>query len=252
MKATKILFPFLLIVIGSTLVKAQNYHLIYETDIFSISLKQAAEGKSESSYSIEKGYQHILSFKDKKAINFQHDTILTNIDSIWTNYDSYKSYLVIDRKKTRFQWVMALYNKKVKKVYVNNYNKKAWLNIDPLSPPVYDEGYEFIHEAFKSKLDSLPKWKAPELTYTELNKEINGYSCKNVIVVNGQREYNVWYTEEINFNWCFDDYRFLIPGTVVLIEKDSKTTFELLSVKPLDYNNLPVMKEVVYKLLKLK
>jgi hypothetical protein len=45
-------------------------HITYIGDIYSISLKQAANKKSETHYSIEKGYHHILIFKDKKAIFF--------------------------------------------------------------------------------------------------------------------------------------------------------------------------------------
>ena len=244
MKTAKIQLVLSLIIINTTLITAQNYHLIYETDIYAVSLKQAAEGKSESKYSIEKGHQHILSFKDKKAINFQ-------IDSIKTNYDFYKTYLVIDKKKTRFQYVMANYNEKVKKVNINGYDKKTWRKNDPLSEPVLGKEHSYINEIYKSKSDSISAWKALEIKYNTQTQTINNYLCKNATVLKGKWTYNVWYTEEINFNWCFNDYRFLIPGTVVLIEKDDKIIFELLSIKPLDYDNLPVRKEIIESLVKL-
>ncbi|MDD2634001.1 MAG: hypothetical protein PHW82_00715 [Bacteroidales bacterium] len=250
MKAIKFQFVFLIIIVGSVTINAQNYHLVYKTDIYSVDLKQAAEGDKTSSYSTEKGYQHILSFKDKKALNFQQAKTDTSISTIGDNFNAHKNYLIIDRKKNKFQWVMAFYNKKAEKVYINGYDKKAWCKNDPLSKPVlYKNEKDFI-ETYKFN-DIFPEWEAPEITYTEETKEINAYSCKNVTVVNGQQTYNVWYTEEINYNWCFNDYRVLIPGTVVLIEHKGKVRFELLQIEILDFEKLPVRKEIIEELLKL-
>ncbi|PLX07881.1 MAG: hypothetical protein C0596_09070 [Marinilabiliales bacterium] len=252
MKAYSFLAFLFIVGLFSLSVSAQNYHLVYETDVFSISLKMAAEGKDTTPYSIEKGQYHILTFKDKKAFSFQKDTILSAFDSLWTNsYDSH-SYLIIDRKKTRHQWVMALYNKNVDKVYVRSFDKSDWQKTDPLSPPVIDEFTQMIFDKIAREKDTIFEWRLPEIDFYEDSKEINGYTCKKAYLHSEKRPLTIWYTEEIDFNWCFSDYRYLIPGTVVLIELEGKPTFELLSVKELDPDNLPVRKEIIKKLRRLK
>ncbi len=233
-------------------INAQNYHLIYETDVFSISLKQAAEGEDITPYSFEKGQYHILTFKNKKAISFQKDTILSAFDSLWTNsYDSH-SYLIIDRKKARHQWVMALCNENVNKVYVRSFEKNDWQKTDPLSPPVIDEFTQMIFDKIAREKDTIFEWKPPEIDFYKDTQEINGYTCKKAYLHSDKRPLTIWYTEEIDFNWCFSDYRNLIPGTIVLIEFEGKPTFELLSIKELDTDNLPVRKEIIKKLRRLK
>ena len=251
MKSIKIISIVAILTFSIGLVKAQNYHLIYETDIFSIDLNKAALNDTSSKFSVKKGQHHIITFKNKKAISFQLDTLQTNENSFF-NPNKHNSYLIVDNKKSKYQWVIAGYNKKVDKIFVNSYDKKAWLNNDPTIEPAITEEYKFINEAIKSKFDSLPKWKAPEITYTEQNKEINGYFCKHAIVLTHEQILSVWFTEEINFNWCFADYRVLIPGTVVQIEKENKIVFNLVSIAEYDENKSIIKLEIINNLRKLK
>ncbi|MDD4148800.1 MAG: hypothetical protein PHE33_02110 [Bacteroidales bacterium] len=254
MKAIKLQIILMLILISSTLLNAQNYHLMYETDIYSIDLKQTAGESSNSTYSVEKAHQHLLTLQNKKAVSFKSDIVIDNKDSICVNYNSYKNYIVVDRKKTRFQSLMARYDNKLKKA-ISSYDKKAWRKIAPLSEPKLNNDEKLFREIYKCEYkkihDTLPIWTVTELKYTEKTKTISGYDCKNVIVIDGIKKVNVWYTEEIEFNWCFYDYRFLIPGTVVLIEQDDKIIFELLRINILDFDDLPVKKEIIDELFKL-
>ena len=96
MKASKLQIILMLMLISTALINAQNYHLVYETDIYSIDLKQAAGGSSNSTYSVEKANQHLLTLQNKKAVSFKSDIVIDNKDSICANYKSYKNYMVVD------------------------------------------------------------------------------------------------------------------------------------------------------------
>ena len=150
---------------------------------------------------------------------------------------------------------MARYDNKFKKAIITSYDKKTWRKIAPLSEPKLNNEEKLFREIYESEYkkmhDTLPIWTAPELKYTEKTRTISGYDCKNTIVIDGVKKVSVWYTEGIEFNWCFYDYRFLIPGTVVLIEQDDKIIFELLRINILDFDSLPVKKEIIDELFKL-
>jgi len=243
-------YAILIFLLASTLLLAQNKNLTYIGDIYSISRKQAADKKSETHYSVEKGYHHILIFKDKKAIMFRQDSILGSIDSVPKTLSDYKFLSLYDRKSSSVKYISARYNEKNDRVYTNEQEFRIWQKITPdKKPDLTGTEEEWIKSLYK-QFDSIPKWEAPIYQYSDSVKTIHGFSCKNVNVRNGQREYNVWFTEEINYNWCFDDYCYLIPGTVIYIEYDNKPYLEFVSLEDLDYDQLPLNKKIVKEVLR--
>ena len=229
---------------------AQNMHITYIGDIYSISLKQAANKKSETHYSIEKGYHHILIFKDKKAITFQQDTIVANADSIPKILSDYQFLSLFDKKSGSAKYITSRYSAKSKRVYNSEHESQIWRKITPDKEFKINETEEEWIKSIYKQLDSLPQWEAPIYQYLDSVKTIHGFSCKNVNVRNGKREYNVWFTEEMYYNWCFDDYRFLIPGTVIYIEYDNKPYLEFVSIEDLDYQKIPIERKMVKEVLK--
>jgi GLPGLI family protein len=229
---------------------AQNKHITYIGEIYTVSMKQAAGKNSKSNYSVEKGYHHILVFKDKKAISLRRDTIMTNNDSILGNMSRSNFLSLFDKNQNATKTTTAYYNKKADKVFFSDYKPDVWRKIAP------DKRVEII-DAFQQDIISTMVAKGmdtsfmpPKIEYTDKVKTIKGYNCKNAIVTDNKKVYYVWFTEEINYNWCFDDYRFLIPGTVIYIEYDSKPYLEFVSIEDLDYNKIPLDKKIVTEVLK--
>jgi len=252
MKVANLIITLLTVGIISISANAQSYHLIYETDISNIIFVKDSIQQQNTKFEWVKGKHHILTLKNKKAITFDKDTVVTSIGYKMYQNNSYNSYMVFDRKKTRNISVMAYFNKKVNKVFINNLENIGWQKTDPLSPPVISELLQSTIKKIEIEKDTIIEWKAPEIDFYDEIKEINGYTCKRAYLNSVKRPLTIWYTEEINFNWCFSDYRYLIPGTVILIEHEGETTFELKELKPLDYDNLPIRKKVFDKLRKLK
>lgn len=244
------LLVFAIVVLFSLHTFAQNKHITYIGEVFSVSFYNDSVKKPHSDYQIKKGYHHILVFKDRKAISFRLDTTLTSGDSSRNIMPNHKFLSLFDKKQNATKTITTYYNKKADKVFFSDRNPDVWKSIAPDKEPVYSEQEkEWLAFVFQ-RFDSIPKWTAPVYQYTDSVKTIHGYNCKNVYVKDGKREYNVWYTEEIYYNWCFDDYRFLIPGTVIYIEYDNKPYLEFVSIEDLDYDKLPLEKKIVKEVLK--
>ncbi len=91
---------------------------------------------------------------------------------------------------------------------------------------------------------------SPKIEYTNKTQTIKGYKCKNAVVTNYERVYEVWFTDEIDYNWGFEDYRFLIPGTVIYIEYKDKPYLEFVSIEELNYEKIPINKKIVKEVFK--
>ena len=252
MKVIDLIIIFLTAIIISISANAQNYHLIYETDMPNYIFQKDTTNSTNTTIEWVKGKYHILTYKFKTAISFDKDTVVTSSGYKIHQNNSYNNYVVFNRKKSRHISVMAYYNEKVNKVFINNFENIDWQKTDPLSPPVISELLKSTIKKIEIENDTVIEWSPPEINFYEDTKQINGYTCKKAYLHSPKRPLTIWYTEEIDFNWCFSDYRYLIPGTVVLIEFEGKPTFELLSIKELDTDNLPVRKEVIEKLRKLR
>ncbi len=237
-------------VIFSFYIFAQDKHITYIGEIFSFSFEKDSLNRSIPTYCTEEGYLHILVFKDKKSISFMQDTILSHSDSIRENSSCHQSFILNDRNHTSTKSVRIFYNNKIDKVFFEKFKPDVWRVIAPDKEPVYSQEEKEWREIFYFKFDSLPQWEAPVYQYSDSVKIIHGFSCKNVNVKDGKREYNVWFTEEMHYNWCFDDYRFLIPGTVIYIEYKNKPYLEFLRIEDLDYKKSPVEKVIIKSVLR--
>jgi hypothetical protein len=162
---------------------------------------------------------YIYVYKDKRALSF----VESNLEKIMQT----KSVDLYDRKKSEFIGLNARKSEKTGEIYITPWAKQDWCKIDPMQPPYIDEFVEeSIAEAMKKK-DSLWVWQPPQITFTDSIKTIGDYQCKNAIVTDYQTIYNIWYTEQFDYSWCFFDYRFLIPGTVVMSERNGEVDFVL-------------------------
>jgi GLPGLI family protein len=62
-------------------------------------------------------------------------------------------------------------------------------------------------------------------------KAINGYACKEAVIELYDNEaYNVWFTDEFDYSWSFDNFLSIVPGTVIQASLDDKVVFELLGI----------------------
>jgi hypothetical protein len=162
---------------------------------------------------------YIYVYKDKRALSF----VESNLEKIMQT----KSVDLYDRKKSEFIGLYARKSEKTGEIYITRWRKQDWCKIDPMKRTYIDEFMEeSIAEAMKKK-DSLWTWQPPQITFTDSIKTIGNYSCRNAIVTEGKTIYNIWYTEQFDYSWCFFDYRFLIPGTVVLRERNGEVDFVL-------------------------
>jgi hypothetical protein len=162
---------------------------------------------------------YIYVYKDKRALSF--------VESNLEKKTQTKSVDLYDRKKSEFIGLYVRKSDKTGDIYITRWRKKDWCKIDPMHPPYIDEFMEeSITEAMKKK-DSLWTWQPPQIAFTDSIKTIGEYKCKNAIVTEGKTVYNVWYTEQFDYSWCFSDYRFLIPGTVIYSERNGEIDFVL-------------------------
>lgn len=244
------LLVFAIVVLFSLHTFAQNKHITYIGEVFSVSFYNDSVKKTHSYYQVEKGYHDILVFNDKKAITFQQDTILTHKDSIWENMSRYNYLSLFDKKQSSTKSIHAYYNKKAEKVFISDYKPDVWKKIAPdKRSEIIDAFQQDIMNAMAAKgMDT--SFIPPEIEYKDKTKTIKGYNCKNAIVYDNKKVYDVWFTEEINYNWCFEDYRFLIPGTVIYIEYDNKPYLEFVSIEDLDYDKIPLKEKIVKEVLK--
>lgn len=162
---------------------------------------------------------YIYVYKDRRALSF--------VESKRDKLMQTKFVDLFDKKKAEFIGLNARKSEKTGEIYITPWAKQDWCKIDPLQPPYIDEFMEeSIAEVMKKK-DSLWTWQPAQITFTDSIKTIGNYNCKNAIVIEGKTVYNIWYTEQFDYSWCFFDYRFLIPGTVVKSERNGETDFVL-------------------------
>lgn len=230
---------------------SQSKHLTYVGDIYFISLKGAAENTPDAIYKLEKGIHNILVFDDKKAI-FYKDTrtyLAFGKDSISnSNYLQYDLSL-FDKKKKSVKNIWLTYIIETDSIKMDKNSIKKWTKITPDKKPKLTEK-TIAWLAYLESQGINTEFTPPDILFTDETKQIGDYNCKKALVTDGNRKYNVWFTEEIKYNWCFDDFKYLIPGTVILIEYEEKPFLEFVSIKDLDYDKLSIDKKIIDFVLK--
>lgn len=120
--------------------------------------------------------------------------------------------------------------------------------------------YEYIDEdkqvtEFINSLGyDLPETGFPvydlSLKITGKKDNINGFNCKEAILQLYDNEaYTVWFTDEMDYSWCFDNFFSAFPGTVITAKSGDETLFELLEIVDTDFSNIPFTKEQIDSLI---
>lgn len=229
----------------------QDKHITYIGDIYSVSLKGAAEKTPDAIYKIEKGIHNIIVYKEKKAIFYKEKNSSNDIanDTAGKFINSYFDLVLFDKKHNSSKLVWGTYNPETNLVKIDKTCKKKWTKINPNEKPELTEDKEIWYTYLES-IGVSTEFNPPVIDYTDEIEELKGFQCKIAYVREGERVYKVWHTEEMNYNWCFEDYRNLIPGTIIKIEYDGESFLELLSIEDLDYNKISVNKNLMEILLK--
>jgi len=229
----------------------QDKHITYIGDIYSVSLKGTAEKTPDAIYKIDKGIHNIIVYKEKKAIFFKEknstNEIANDTNNQYTN--NYFDLQLFDKKHKTSKLVWGIYNPETNSVKIDKNCNKKWTKITPNQKPELTEDKEIWYTYLES-IGVSTEFKPPVIDYTDETEELKGYQCKIAYAKEGERVYKVWYTESMHYNWCFDDYRNLIPGTIIKIEYDGESFLELLSIEDLDYNKISVNKNLMEILLK--
>jgi GLPGLI family protein len=244
-------FAFLLLTAQNLI--CQNKHLIYSGEIFTVSYRGTSKESPEAIYRHEKGTHNILIFDDNKSLFYREANAYEKTEkdsSLQQKLETYQ-FVLADRHKKSSKIVLATYDTTNDSVYFDSSSDKKWRKIKPMKEPKLTQD----EKAFKSFLESEHKLNtgfiAPVINYNDNTRIINGYNCKNAIVIDNSRTYSVWFTEEMQYNWCFDDYRFLIPGTVILIEYEGNPYFEFLRIENLDYSKIAVKEKITDSIMKI-
>lgn len=187
---------------------------------------------------------YIYVYKDKRAISYYYRSIHKHSNTMLLD--------LFDRKKSKTISLNVSQSEHSGKIYITTWARQNWMDINPTKKPYVDDLLQsYIDKALADK-DSVPQWKAPEIIYTDSTRTIGKYNCKNAMVKANNDVLSVWYTQDINYSWCFSDFWFLIPGTVVLQEKNGKLDFVLEEIS--ETNSIdPKLKEAFkYKRVKNK
>jgi GLPGLI family protein len=101
-----------------------------------------------------------------------------------------------------------------------------------------DNTKSFLSTAYKDSVITFPEYKIT-FDLTGNKKEINGYTCKEAIIgLYEDEKYTVWFTDEFDYSWCFDDLFSIVPGTVIQASLKDKTVFELLDISTIKYDDI--------------
>jgi GLPGLI family protein len=252
MKAINIIIAFLAFVMFYSLsLSAQNKHITFIGDIYYVSMK-GHEGKTpDAIYKNEKGVHNLIIINDKKAVFYKDKRSVAEYNNDSLNEYKYLFYDVelFDKKKKSSRNLNITYFVESDSVKIDKTSDKKWDKITPDKKPKLSEKTIAWYEYLESQGIST-EFIPPEIVYSEETKQINGFNCKKAFVALGQRKYTVWFSEDIKYNWCFQDFRYLIPGTVILMEYDEKPYLEFVSIEDLDYNNLSLNKKILDVVLK--
>ncbi len=123
-----------------------------------------------------------------------------------------------------------------------NFNNQNWSSIDGYLNPKIDNNFKIENVNGDTKRNFKIK-KQKDV------KVISGYECNLLHVSEYGRNYNVWYTNDFNYNWLFLNFVYELPGTVILIEEDGKTVLELVSVEELNYDQTDIKTKDLLKIL---
>jgi len=230
---------------------AQNKHIKYIGDIYYVSMK-GHEGKTpDAIYKCEKGVHNLIIFNEKKAIFYKDKRSTAEFANDSLNEYKYLFYDVelFDKKKKSNKSINITYYVESDSVKIDKTSDKKWTKITPDKKPKLTEKTIAWYEYLESQgIDT--EFIPPEIIYTDETRQIKAYNCKKAFATEGQRKYTVWFTEDIKYNWCFEDFRYLIPGTVILVEYDNQPYLEFVSIEDLDYNKLSLNKKSLDVVLK--
>lgn len=239
-------FILFILLISNTLF-CQDKHLVYSGEIYTVSYKGSTKESPEAIYRHEKGIHNILIFDDNKSMFYRESNTYDNPTNDSTIKSSIKNYQITlsDKKKKASKIILITYDKSDRSVNIDKNSDKKWTKIKPTKEKKQTKEDKAFFGLLESQHGIKTTFSAPEIVYTPKAQKINGYDCKNAIVTDNSRIYTVWYTEEMNYNWCFEDYRYLIPGTVIKIEYNNETYLEFVRIEDLDYSKISLNKKIV-------
>ncbi len=156
---------------------------------------------------------------------------------------------IFNKRKHSVKYVEYVYNEDKVDFKINN--KIPSKKIDDKFLRETYEFSEFEKQFFKNK---YPDYKIPEyvMSFEKINKtkNINGFNCKQgKITLYDNRVYEVWYCEDFNYNWSFDNFVSIIPGTVIQVSENDKVVFKLEYIGETDFNKIIFTKSQLKMLL---
>lgn len=248
---------FLMVFLANALFP-QNKHLVYLSTLNNA----IVTGGSSSFIDIDSSENlfHLLIVSKKNSITYAERPEVQIIDSLGNKLSENREIKLFKKRKHECTSTQYIHSYRRDTLYLN-LNMRSWIEIDST---YLRAKYDQIEKEIKLLQAINPDIDFSEELHTKyfmefkkgLNtKMINGFLCQEGILnVTDIESYHVWYTEEMCYNWCFDDFRSIVPGTIVqLLKNDTEEiVFELIEVKELDYKDILLTKHQISELLKHK
>lgn len=170
-----------------------------------------------SNNEINPGYKHFIYIKKNKGVMF-----VTKQKTPKTTSEI--EHILLFRKQNMFRYGSYIISQN--HCLINEKSNSKWIKIN--HQPVSDS-----------------------ITYTKVSKEINGYLCKQALIKRSDGVTEVWYTDEIKYNWLFKNIFQKIPGTIVLAKliNSDVVLLELLEINVIDDSSSFICKSSIKSIL---
>lgn len=226
MKNILLLFSFLLLL--STNVIAQCKIITYSHNM--------QYSSAETEHVIEKK----ILFDNNRGLSFHYSQYYVTLNPVaYIENDSIAiSATLFDRVNDEYKHLSVFVDTLTQKNRIQYNIMSDWSSVSSTLKNQYKgENMEMFLAIFPDSSFNLKR--KLKVRKTKEIKEINGYSCKLVLVSEYGKEYSVWYTDEFNYNWLFLNFIYELPGTVIRIEQNNKIRLELLSINELNFDKIP-------------
>jgi len=226
---------------------AQTKHLkYYEKNIFYSDLNEENR-KDNIEYGREKGFTNIL-LLDKNTSIVYKDNINLNKQSFYK-----ENVKLFSRKKHAFK--QFFYKIEKDSVYFSDKKSQPYIKVDnAYLNKLYNlnESNKIVAEVIK---ELKPDWEIPVynlfLEITGKEEIINGFLCKEALLQIYEDDKSiVWYTEEFDYSWSFDNCYSILPGTVIRVIEKDEIIFDLKEIKNNDLSEILFTKEQIRYLIK--
>ncbi|MBR5983176.1 MAG: hypothetical protein IK025_05595 [Bacteroidales bacterium] len=173
-------------------------------------------------------YFHVLAGK-KLALTYSEFTILLygpflDCDMVSRNPAGYKMLHVVDGKED-------IYIADVASPKFNKINKKSIIED-------HKQNSDFMKAAMVNSADTAIFDESVLMEFTpNIGKaKIDNYDCTiGVMQISKSYCWKIWYTKEINYNWVFNDYFWLVPGTIIRAEDSDGCVYALEREEDTDF-----------------